>query len=66
MDLPRALLALAGASVDHYDGTAGALVDTNVWVDCIDKASPWHGWVIEQRQTCSECAALHVSTVNYS
>jgi hypothetical protein len=57
---------VAAASFALYEGAVGILVDAKVWVDCIDKAGPRHGWVIEQRQTCSECAALHVSTVNYS
>jgi predicted nucleic acid-binding protein len=36
------------------DGTAGALVDTNVRVDCIDRDSSWHDWAVEQLQTCGE------------
>lgn len=57
---------MAAASLARYDGTAGTLVDTNVWVDCIDEASPWHGWAIEQLQACSERAPLHVNIVIYS
>ncbi len=49
-----------------YDGSAGVLVDTNVWVDCIDHASPWHEWAIEQLQLCSERAPLHVNLVIYA
>jgi hypothetical protein len=29
-------------SLSGYDGSAGVLVDANVWVDCIDDGSPWH------------------------
>lgn len=51
------------ASLSSYDGSAGVLVDTNVWVDCIDDASPWHEWAIEQLQRCSERYPLHVNIV---
>lgn len=57
---------MAGASLARYDGSAGTLVDTNVWVDCIDEASPWHDWALEQLQACSERAPLHVNIVIYS
>ncbi len=53
-------------SLASYDGSAGVLVDTNVWVDCIDEASPWHDWAIEQLQVCSERSPLHVNVVIYS
>jgi len=66
MNLQRASLALAVASFALYEGTVGILVDAKVWEDCIDEASPSHGWAIEQLQACSQCSALHVSTVNYS
>ena len=57
---------VAAASLAHYDGTAGTLVDTNVWVDCIDEASPWHDWATEQLQACSERSPLHVNIIVYS
>ncbi len=57
---------MALASLASYDGSAGVLVDTNVWVDCIDEASAWHGWAIEQLQACSERSPLHVNIVIYS
>jgi predicted nucleic acid-binding protein len=60
---PRAVVA---ASLTSYDGSAGVLVDTNVWVDCIDTASPWHGWAVEQLQLCGERAPLHVNLVIYT
>lgn len=57
---------MALASLASYDGSAGVLVDTNVWIDCIDEASPWHDWAVEQMQTCSERSPLHVNIVIYS
>lgn len=57
---------MAAVSLASYDGTAGTLVDTNVWVDCIDEASPWHDWAMEQLQVCSERSPLHVNIVIYS
>ena len=57
---------VAAASLADYDGTAGTLVDTNVWVDCIDEASPWHDWATEQLQACSERSPLHVNIIIYS
>ncbi len=49
-----------------YDGSAGVMVDTNVWVDCIDEGSAWHDWAVEQLQACSERAPLHVNIVIYT
>lgn len=57
---------MAPASLSNYDGTAGILVDTNVWVDCIDEASPWHDWSTEQLQACSERYPLHVNIIIYA
>lgn len=57
---------MAPASLANYDGSAGVLVDTNVWVDCIDEASPWHEWAIEQLQVSSERCPLHINIVIYS
>lgn len=54
------------ASLASYDGSAGFLVDTNVWVDCIDEASPWHAWAVEQLQSCSERSPLHVNLIIYT
>jgi predicted nucleic acid-binding protein len=54
------------ASLARYDGSAGVLVDTNVWVDCIDTASPWHDWAVEQLQLRSERAPLHVNLIIYT
>lgn len=57
---------VAGANLAAYDGSAGALVDTNIWVDCIDPQSHWHEWSIEQLQSCSERLQLHVNLIIYT
>jgi predicted nucleic acid-binding protein len=66
MNLPKGPLVVAAHSLADYDGSAGTLVDTNVWVDCIDEASPWHEWAIEQMQACSERSPLHVNIIIYT
>ncbi len=35
----RRARSTASASLAHYDGGAGVLVDSNVWIDCIDATS---------------------------
>ena len=50
----------------HYDGSSGTLVDTNVWIDCMDGDSPWHNWALDQVQTCCEAGLLHVNVVVYT
>ncbi len=57
---------MAGASLAAYDGSAGVLVDTNVWIDCIDARSAWHGWAIDSLQACSEKAPLHINPIIYA
>ena len=57
---------MAAASLTGYDGSAGVLVDTNVWIDCIDTASPWHDWAVDQLQLRSERAPLHVNLIIYT
>ena len=57
---------VAGASLATYDGSAGVLVDTNIWIDCIDPESPWHDWAVEQLQACSERLQLHVNLIIYT
>ena len=49
-----------------YDGGAGFLVDSNVWIDCIDAHSLWHGWAVDQLQVCGEKAPLHINLVIYT
>ncbi|MFT3817555.1 MAG: type II toxin-antitoxin system VapC family toxin [Rubrivivax sp.] len=56
----------ASAGLAAYDGSAGTLVDTNVWVDCLDAQSPWHDWAVDRIQLCSERAPLHVNIVIYA
>jgi len=57
---------VAAASLASYDGSAGTLVDTNIWVDCIDANSPWHEWAIDQLQRLAERAPLHVNLIVYT
>jgi predicted nucleic acid-binding protein len=54
------------ASLAEYDGSAGVLVDTNIWVDCIDTRSAWHDWAVEQLQIYSEKSPLHVNLIIYT
>ena len=57
---------MASASLAGYDGSAGVLVDTNIWVDCIDSNSVWHHWAIDQLQACGERSALHVNPIIFT
>jgi predicted nucleic acid-binding protein len=57
---------VASARLVDYDGSAGTLVDTNVWIDCIDSRSAWHEWAMDQLQRLSERAPLHVNVVVYT
>jgi len=57
---------VATANLEDYDGSAGVLVDTNIWVDCIDASSPWREWAMEQLQRCSERSPLHVNLIIYT
>ena len=57
---------MALASLADYDGSAGVLVDTNVWVDCIDESSSWHEWAVESLQVNSERSPLHVNIIIYA
>ena len=61
--MPR---VVAAADLAAYDDTAGTLVDTNVWIACIDTTSPWHDWSTEQLQACSERSPLHINIVIYT
>jgi len=57
---------VAGVNLANYDGSAGTLVDTNIWIDCIDERSPWHEWAIAQLQKLSERSPLHVNLIIYT
>ena len=57
---------MVSLSLSAYDGSAGFLVDTNIWIDCMDPASPWHAWAVDHLQTCSERAPLNVNLVIYT
>ncbi len=50
-------------SLADYDGSAGTLVDSNIWIDCMKSDSPWHGWAVEQLQACGERGPLHINVV---
>ncbi len=63
---PARAAAAAVANLASYDGSAGVLVDTHVWVDCTDAASPWHDWAVDQLQLRSERAPLHVNLIIYT
>jgi len=58
--------AVVTPSLAGYDGSAGVLVDTNVWVDCIAAASPWQEWAVDQLQQCGERAPLHINLIIYA
>jgi predicted nucleic acid-binding protein len=53
-------------ALSDYDGSAGTLVDTNIWIDCMDEGSAWHARAIDLVQSCSERAPLHVNLVVYA
>ena len=55
-----------GLALAAYDGRAGTLVDTNVWLDCVDTDSPWNDWSIAQLQSRSERAPLHINIIVYA
>lgn len=49
-----------------YDGSAGVMVDSNVWIDCMDASSAWHDWAIDHLQLASEAGALHINQIIYA
>ena len=51
------------ASLVHYDGSSGFLIDSNVWIDCMDNTSPWQDWAVDQLQACSEQGVLHTNVL---
>ncbi len=57
---------VAVVSLSNHDGSAGTLVDTHIWIDCRDSGSPWHDWAVQQLQTLSERAPLHVNLIVYT
>ncbi|MFT3800186.1 MAG: PIN domain-containing protein [Burkholderiaceae bacterium] len=64
--MPPSSVMHRSPSLADYDGTAGFLVDTNIWIDCIDERSPWHDWAVDRLQACSEQAPLHVNLIIYT
>lgn len=57
---------IARAGLGTYDGSTGTLVDTNVWLDCIDSSSSWRDWSIDHLQSCAERAPLHINLIVYA
>jgi predicted nucleic acid-binding protein len=57
---------MSRVELTDYDGGAGFLVDSNVWIDCIDVYGTWREWAVEQLQTCSEIAPIHINLVIYT
>ena len=64
--LPQPAPEVPAASLTNYDGSAGTLVDTNIWVDCIDETSTRHDWAVNQLQICSERSPLHINLIIYT
>ena len=56
----------SGTELHGYNGSSGFLVDSNVWIDCVDDRSDWHRWAVDRLQACSEQAPLHVNLVIYT
>ena len=54
------------AGLAGYDGGSGFMVDSNVWIDCMDASSPWHDRAIDQLQACSERGLLHINALIYA
>jgi predicted nucleic acid-binding protein len=59
-------MAMIMLDLSKYDGSAGFLVDTNIWINCMDPENQWHQWSVDQIQHCSEQAPLHVNLVIYT
>lgn len=49
-----------------YDGTAGIMVDSNVWIDLMDVRSAWHAWAVDQLDAAGQRAALHINPLIYA
>jgi hypothetical protein len=52
--LPQPPEVVLTADLANYDGSAGTLVDTNIWIGCIDANSLRHDWAVEQLQPLTE------------
>jgi predicted nucleic acid-binding protein len=62
----KALKAAATKSAFSYDGTAGIMVDSNVWIDIMDAKSSWHNWAIDQLDMAGQRGALHINPLIYA
>jgi predicted nucleic acid-binding protein len=49
-----------------YDGTAGVMVDSNVWIDLMDVRSARHAWAVDQLDAAGQRAALHINPLIYA
>lgn len=49
-----------------YDGTAGIMIDSNVWIDLMDVRSVWHTWAVDQLDKAGQRAALHINPLIYA
>lgn len=57
---------VAVANLAKYDGGAGVLVDTNIWIDVIEETSPWNEWAMEHLQRLGARSPLHVNLIIYT
>lgn len=57
---------MSATDLSSYDGKAGVLVDTNIWLDCMDPRSPWQEWALSELQSCGERCPLHINVVIYT
>jgi predicted nucleic acid-binding protein len=57
---------VGAVSLASHDGSAGALVDTNVWIDCIDARSRWHDWQGVKKPMPDFYIGAHAAMSNFS
>lgn len=50
----------------NYDGTAGVMVDSNVWIDLMDADSPWHTWAVDQIDRAGQMSVLQINPLIYA
>jgi predicted nucleic acid-binding protein len=50
----------------NYDGSSGVMVDSNVWIDVVDTASPWHVWAVDHIDQAGQLYALHINPLIYA
>jgi predicted nucleic acid-binding protein len=62
----KAKIANPNKPAFSYDGTAGIMVDSNVWIDIMDTKSTWHDWAVDQLDTAGQRGALHINPLIYA